>query len=59
MGRAAVSYPRKSEIQRAVETARSLGLDVAGYEVKPDGSIRVFEVRTPANDGLEGFTERL
>lgn len=59
MASRAPAYPRKSDIQRAVETARSLGLDVGGYEVKPDGTIRVFEVRAPANDGLEGFTERL
>ena len=55
--RAARAYPTKAAIQRAVETARSVGLDVAGYEVKPDGTIRVFD-RTPANDAIEGLVER-
>jgi len=56
--RAARAYPTKAAIQRAVETARSVGLDVAGYEVKPDGTIRVFELRAPANDAIEGLVER-
>ena len=53
-----LAYPTKPAIQRAVEIARSVGLDVGGYEVKPDGTIKVFEVRTPANDGIEGLVER-
>lgn len=38
-------YPRRAEIERAVEAGKACGLDVAGYEVSPDGSIRVFEAR--------------
>jgi hypothetical protein len=38
-------YPRKAKIIAAVEIARQLDLDVAGFEVSPDGSIRVFEAR--------------
>ena len=39
------NYPTKAKIRRAVTTARELDLDVAGYEVSPDGTIRVFDVR--------------
>jgi len=34
-------YPRKAEIKRAVEAAEGCGKDVAGYEVGPNGLIRV------------------
>lgn len=47
------SYPRKSQIQRAIEAGRACGLDVAGYEVGPDGVIRIMEARarqTAGND---------
>jgi hypothetical protein len=54
----APSYPRREQIERQYAIARAMGLDPAGHEVKPDGTIRVFEVRTPANDGLEGLVER-
>lgn len=46
-------YPTKAKIKAAVEIARELGLDVAGFEVSPDGSIRVLESRIvpqPGND---------
>lgn len=39
------SYPGKVAIRHAVEAARELGLDIAGYELSPDGTIRVFEAR--------------
>lgn len=39
------AYPGKVAIRHAVETARDLGLDVAGFEVSPDGTIRVMEAR--------------
>jgi len=39
------AYPGKVAIRHAVETARGLGLDVAGFEVSPDGTIRVMEAR--------------
>jgi hypothetical protein len=47
-------YPGKVAIRHAIETARALGLDVAGFEVSPDGTIRILEARTlpqqPMND---------
>ncbi|RIA37509.1 hypothetical protein DFR49_3394 [Hephaestia caeni] len=39
------AYANKAKIRNLVETARELGLDVAGIEVSPDGSIRVVEAR--------------
>lgn len=39
------SYPRKVEIARAFEAAKACGLDVAGVEFSPDGTIRMFEAR--------------
>jgi len=51
--------PGAVAIKRTVAAARAAGLDPAGFEVSPDGSIRVFEARAdpaaPANlfDQLE------
>lgn len=60
MGAEKRSYPRKSDIQRAVETFRALGLDVGGYEVKPDGTIRVFAPPAANTDDFDtAFKERL
>ncbi|ARR54585.1 hypothetical protein HY78_14665 [Rhizorhabdus wittichii DC-6] len=42
---AAHGYPGRVAIRRVIETARALGLDVAGFEVSPDGVIRVIEAR--------------
>lgn len=38
-------YPRKVEIVRAIGAAKACGLDVAGVEVSPDGTIRIVEAR--------------
>jgi len=40
------AYPGKVAIRHVVEAARSLGLDVGGIEVSPDGTIRVIDART-------------
>jgi hypothetical protein len=59
---ARLRYPRKAEIERAVAAAKACGLDVAGFEVCPDGTIRIMEARatpmTPAND-FERYQDRL
>lgn len=50
---AKIRYPRKDAIKRLVAAAKDCGLDVAGFEVSPDGSIRIMEARAvnvPAND---------
>jgi hypothetical protein len=36
------AYPRKAEIARAVEAAKSCGIEVTAIEVSFDGSIKVF-----------------
>lgn len=36
-------YPSKPALRRAVEQARELGLDVAGFEIAPGGVIRVLD----------------
>jgi hypothetical protein len=46
-------YPTKAKIKAAVEVARELKLDVAGFEVSPDGSIRIFESRAQPKPGNE------
>jgi len=47
-------YAGKVAWRQAAEWARELGLDIAGIEMSPDGSIRVFGARAfpkaPAND---------
>jgi hypothetical protein len=43
--RGARAYPGKVAIRHVVEAARDLGIDVAGLEVAPDGTIRVMEAR--------------
>lgn len=38
-------YPKKIEITRLIAAARDAGIDVGGFEVSPDGSIRIMEAR--------------
>lgn len=38
-------YPHKAKVIGFVQIARELQIDVAGFEVSPDGTIRVFEAR--------------
>ena len=55
------AYPRKVEITRAVEAAKACGLDVAGIEISPNGSIRLLEERAipkPEND-FDRWEDRL
>lgn len=42
---ARTNYPGKVAIRRVIETARALDIDVAGFEVSPDGTIRVMDAR--------------
>lgn len=41
----ATGYAGKVQIRHVVEAARSAGLDPAGIEALPDGTIRVVEAR--------------
>lgn len=38
-------WARRGKIAEAVNIARELGLDVAGFQISPDGSVSVFESR--------------
>lgn len=39
------TYPRSPDIKRLIKAARDAGLDVAGFEASPDGTVRVVEAR--------------
>lgn len=39
-------YPGKVAIRHAVQAAKDCGLDPVGFEVSPDGTIRVFDKAT-------------
>lgn len=56
MSRAA-TYPTKRQIRRAVETARDLGVKVAGFRVSADGSIVVFEASDAPKDEFEQWAQ--
>lgn len=55
-------YPRNAQIERMIRAAKACGIDVAGFEVSPEGHIRIMEARvtpaTPAND-FERFQDQL
>jgi hypothetical protein len=38
-------YPGKVAIRHAIQAARANGIDVAGFEVLPDGTIRIMDAR--------------
>ena len=46
-------YATKPKIKAMIEIARELGLDVGGFEVSPDGAIRVFEKHAPPPTGTD------
>lgn len=41
----ALKYPGKVAVRQALEWAREFGLDVAGFEIAPDGRVRVLDAR--------------
>jgi len=41
MGAAKALYPTKAKIARALDAAREAGIKIGGYEIAPDGTIRV------------------
>ena len=47
-------YPTKAVVERMLSVARANGLDVVGFEVSPEGVVRVLDKRAipaaPAND---------
>lgn len=55
-------YPRKGQIERVVAAAKACGLDVAGFDVSPDGTIRIMEARAvkpPPISDFDRFADRL
>lgn len=50
-------YATRAKIRLAIETARDLGLDPAGFTLLPDGAIQVLEAR--AMPKAEDLFERL
>lgn len=49
--RAKAAYPRRSVIERAITAAKDAGIKVGGFEVDPDGTVRVLSERAvPAAD---------
>jgi len=55
---ARIRYPSKAAIDRTIAAARGAGLDIAGIEVGPDGSIRLVEARAVPKKNMDEF-ERL
>lgn len=53
--RLTIRYPGKVAIRRAIEAARSNGIDVGGVEVSPDGSIRIIDMRAIPKQPVDEF----
>jgi hypothetical protein len=51
-------YPRKSTIERTIAAARAAGIRVGGFEVDPDGTIRILSERASpaASDAYERWS---
>ena len=47
------SYPHKRKVDWAIRIARDNDLDVAGFAVSPDGTIRGFDARSAAQPADE------
>ena len=48
------AYPRKAEITRAVDAARTAGIAIGGVEVSPDGTIRILPASsTPVDSAYD------
>lgn len=45
---AKAAYPRRSVIERAIAAAKAGGIKVGGFEVDPDGTIRILSERSSA-----------
>jgi hypothetical protein len=52
------SYAGKVAIRHAIQAARENGLDVAGFEVTPGGTIRVIEARALTSASQDDVFER-
>lgn len=50
-------YPGKVAIRHVIEAARSLGLDVVGIEVTPDGTIRALDRKAIPAEPMDEFAK--
>jgi hypothetical protein len=41
-------YPRRATIERTIAAARAAGIKVGGFEVDPDGTIRILSEKASA-----------
>jgi hypothetical protein len=58
MPRKVSTYPGKMAIRRAVEIARDLNIDVAGFEITAEGTIKIIDrsmVPNPPKDEFEAW----
>lgn len=52
-------YPNKQTLKRLVDNARAAGIDVAGVEMAPDGTVRLLPpLADPASD-FDRWKDRL
>ena len=51
------AYPGKVAIRHVIEAAKACGLDVAGVEVAPDGTIRAMEARAMPQQSEDLFDQ--
>ncbi len=47
------TWPTKAKVKFAVDVARELGLDVIGFEISGNGTVRVFDSRAVPQTGKE------
>ena len=48
---------KKVELRRMIETARSLGLNIGGVEVKPDGTISIVTIEAMQGGQSDLFSQ--
>ena len=57
-GARASSYAVKKVIDRAVRAAQDAGLEVGGFEVLPDGTVRVLTKESVKHDAFADWQKR-
>jgi hypothetical protein len=59
MAEVARPHAGKVAIRHVIEAAKAGGIDVASVQVHPDGTIRVYDARSLANEGPDDQFDRL
>lgn len=52
-------YASKAEIVRLIQAARAAGVDVGGFEVSPDGTIRLLPPQVSTMSDFDRWKDRL